>query len=390
MKKLKVAFFAEILIKDFDGASRTMFQIIERIPTDRFEFCFICGVKPDKDIGHDVLELPTLPIPFNASYKMAIPYFSEHQVKRKLESFKPDIIHIASPSPLGFFALDFAIQNSIPTVSIYHTHFLSYIDYYLRHLPVLISGVKALVSKKQKQFYDQCNKVLVPTLAMKSELASFGFKTNHMSLWQRGLDKKLFTPEKRDKAFVEKIVKNKKPNVLFASRLVWEKNLKTLIEIYKKNLQSDRPFNLIIAGDGVASQSLNTTMPKAHFVGKVSHSVLSKLYASCDAFVFTSISETYGNVVVEAMASGLPCVIADGGGSASFIRNNINGFKVSPNESDQYLSTINKLLSNKELKDRIISNGLEYVKDLDWDNLTNKYFDLIQMLSGTSVQKELV
>ena len=188
----------------------------------------------------------------------------------------------------------------------------------------------------------------------------------------------------------QKIVKNKRPNVLFASRLVWEKNLKTLIEIYKKNQQSDLPFNLIIAGDGIASQSLKNAMPEAHFVGKVSHSVLSKLYASCDAFVFTSISETYGNVVVEAMASGLPCVIADGGGSASFITNNINGFKVSPNDANQYLIAINRVLSDKKMKVRFISNGLEYVKGLDWESLANKYFDLIQILSGTAKYKELV
>ena len=389
MKKIRIAFFAEILIKEFDGASRTMFQIIERIPKDRFEFCFFCGVAPKNDIGHEVVTLPAFPIPFNASYKMAIPYFSEQSVQRKLESFNPDLIHIASPSPLGYFALDYARRHSIPSMTIYHTHFLSYIDYYLRHLPVLVPGVKSLVGKKQKQFYDNCDKVLIPTLAMKSELSKFGFKTDHMTLWQRGLDKNLFNPLKRDSDFIKGVVKNNKPNVLFASRLVWEKNLKTLIDIYNNAQKINNPFNLIVAGDGVASQALKMAMPKAYFTGKVSHSELARLYASCDAFLFPSISETYGNVVIEAMASGLPCVVANGGGSASFITEGYNGFKVSPNESSQYIEALNKLFADKSLKEQFIKNGLDYIKDLDWSRLADRYFDLTEELTGSYLNMQV-
>ena len=104
-RKIKVAFFADILVKNFDGASRTMFQIIERIPKDRFEFLFFCGLPPKSDIGHEVFKVPTIPIPFNSTYRLAIPMFSWFSMRRRLKAFDPDVIHIASPSPLGDLSL---------------------------------------------------------------------------------------------------------------------------------------------------------------------------------------------------------------------------------------------------------------------------------------------
>ena len=141
-RKTKVAFFADILVKNFDGASRTMFQIIERIPNDEFEFKFFCGLPPKNDIGHEVMKIPTIPIPFNSTYRLAIPMFSWFSMRKKLKAFKPDVIHIASPSPLGDFAFQFKRRRNIPVITIYHTHFLSYIDYYLRTIPFLISRPK--------------------------------------------------------------------------------------------------------------------------------------------------------------------------------------------------------------------------------------------------------
>src|SRR5690606_31267974 len=120
----------------------------------------------------------------------------------------------------------------------------------------------------------------------------------------------LFNPSKSDKAYLRSITGNTNTNISFVSRLVWEKNIKTLIEIYHTLEEFGGGYNLIIAGEGTAKSIAMQEMPKAHFLGKQNHEQLSKLYASADAFVFTSTSETYGNVVVEAMASGLPCVIA--------------------------------------------------------------------------------
>ena len=384
-RKTKVAFFADILVKNFDGASRTMFQLIERIPKDDFEFLFFCGLPPEHDIGHEVMKIPTIPIPFNSTYRLAIPMFSWFSMRKRLKAFKPDVIHIASPSPLGDFAFQFKRRRKIPVITIYHTHFLSYIDYYLRTLPFLVRPAKKTVAFGQKMFYDQSDLMYIPTQQMVSELNAFGFDTGKMKIWQRGINHTLFNPKKKDLSVIRAITKNEKPNIIFASRLVWEKNLGTLIKVYRESKERGDKYNFIIAGDGVAKEVLEEKMPDAFMLGKIDHEKLATLYASADVFLFPSVSETYGNVVVEAMASGCPCVIAKGGGSQSLVNHGETGFLCEPNNPTDYLDRVDEIIDSDELRDRFIANGLEYTKTLDWDLLAKTYFEDVQRLSDQSL-----
>ncbi|MDO8365199.1 MAG: glycosyltransferase family 1 protein, partial [Saprospiraceae bacterium] len=349
LKKVKVAFFAEILIEDFDGASRTMFQLIHRIPADRFEFLFFCGLGPETIAGFECVRIPAMTIPFNKTYKMAIPWFSGHRLRKKLQDFQPDVIHIATPSLLGEFALKYANQQKIPVLTIYHTHFISYIDYYLKSSPRLAGFIRGLIAKSQHSFYDRCDRVYVPSAEMQSALLGWNVAPHRLQLWQRGMDTQLFSPLKKDRALVQKLVGNDRPVVLFASRLVWEKNLETLCNIYQLSQDRNLPYNFLVVGDGVALEACQRRMPKAIFTGKVDHEHLSVLYASSNVFLFPSISESYGNVVIEAMASGLPCVIADGGGSRNFIQQGKNGFLCPPNQADDYLDKITRILQDAGL-----------------------------------------
>ncbi|MEM8909793.1 MAG: glycosyltransferase, partial [Bacteroidota bacterium] len=138
--------------------------------------------------------------------------------------------------------------------------------------------------------------------------------------------------------------------------------------------------NFIIIGDGVAKTALEAAMPNAHFLGHINHERLSVLYASADVFLFPSDTESYGNVVVEAMASGLPCVIANGGGSGSLVEHGINGFTCPPRHPLTYLQYIEQLLNNNNLRQQIIDNGLTYARQLDWDRLADRYFDELSAL----------
>jgi glycosyltransferase involved in cell wall biosynthesis len=382
LPKIKVAFFAEILIEDFDGASRTIFQLIKSIPQDRFEFLFFCGVAPKTTFQHEIYEVPTIALPFNKGYKMAIPFFHKDRLNRKLDTFAPDVIHISTPSPLGNAALEYSITHDIPVISIYHTHFLSYVDYYLENFKVLVPSVKQMMTTMLKKFYHQCSLVYMPTQIMISELSNLGFSDSNMKLWPRGLDATTFDPAKRDVSLLKKITHNNKPNLLFASRLVWEKNLKTLVKIYQKIEDDGSQYNIIIAGDGMAFEDLKKMMPHAFFLGKLSHEVLAKVYASADIFVFTSISESYGNVVAEAMASGLPCVIANGGGSASFIDHGMNGFLCDPENENDYINHIKSVLRNENLRNQFIQKGLEKTRELKWSHLTSTYFADVESLAS--------
>ncbi len=384
MVKIKVAFFSDILVEDFDGANRTMFQIIDRIPVDRYEYFFICGERPGAEFQFEVFNVPNLTIPLNNDYKIAIPGLVYFTLKNAVEEFNPDVIHIASPSLLGNFAIHFGKSRDIPIITIYHTHFISYVEYYTRNIPVITPVAKSSIIKGQKNFYNKCDLTLVPTQMMKEELISFGFNKDLLEIWPRGLDSRVFNPTKKDISFVQGFTGNDRPNILFASRLVWEKNLETLMRIYEMAELHHARWNFILAGDGVAREKMEENMPNAFFLGTVDQDELAILYASSDVFLFPSISETYGNVVIEAMACGCPCIIARGGGTLSFIDDGVNGFICEPNDYQEYFQKINKILDDTSLRTIFIKRSLEFVKGLDWNHLVQKYFSFVDKLANKS------
>lgn len=381
MAKIKVAFFAEILIEDFDGAARTMFQILNRIPHDQYSFLFFCGMGPQTIHGYECITLPTITTPVNTDYKMVVPQLALSKIKAKLANFQPDVIHIATPSLLGSFAAGYAVRRHIPVITIYHTHFISYIQYYFKRLPFLIRPVERQVAKSNRSFYNKCKLVYVPSQSIAGELAQMGVAPSRMKIWKRGIDRNLFAPQKRDVNAIRQLTGNSKPVIIFASRLVHEKNLVTVFAIYDILQQMGMPYNLLLAGDGVAYDECRQRMPGAVFAGRVDHQTLARLYASSDVFVFPSISETIGNVVLEAMASGLPCVIADGGGSRDFITQGVNGFKCPPNDANAYVEKIRQLLSQPGVHQSVRQAGLQYSSAFNWSDLVGTYFNDVRELA---------
>jgi glycosyltransferase involved in cell wall biosynthesis len=154
-----------------------------------------------------------------------------------------------------------------------------------------------------------------------------------------------------------------------------------LIQINNQLKDDGIKFNMIIAGEGNAERELKEAIPDAFFTGNLKHVELAKLYASSDIFLFTSISETYGNVVAEAMASGLPCVIANGGGSADFVQNGINGYLCKHDDVELFVDRLKTLINSKETRARFSGNGLKFVSGLSWDSLAETYFKDLKMLN---------
>lgn len=128
MKKTRVAFFAETLIENYDGAVRTMYQLISRINIYEFDFLFICGQGPETLRGFKCMHVPAITLPINTNYTMALPLLAQRRLNESLNDFNPDVIHIATPSLLGQFAVKYSARERLPVISIYHTHFISYVD----------------------------------------------------------------------------------------------------------------------------------------------------------------------------------------------------------------------------------------------------------------------
>lgn len=381
MKRVKVVFFADILINDFDGASRTMFHLINRIPVDQFEFLFVCGLGPDRIAGFRCVHVHTLGVPGNRTYRFATPLLQKAELDKVIDAFSPQVIHIATPSLLGNYALKTAKRMGLPVMTIYHTNFISYVDYYIKNLPFLADFAKLKVKDTIRSFYNQCDTVYVPSRCMMQELAEEGVRTDVMKLWERGIDRELFSPLKRDEGLMRLITGNGDPCILFVSRLVWEKNLQTMIDLYNLIQQCGLKYNLIVVGNGTARKAVEKQMPKAYFLGHLDQNQLATVYASSDVFFFPSVTETFGNVVLEAMASGLPCVIAGSGGSKDFISHGINGYHCSAYNAADYLDKIRSVLDNPELAQQFSEKGVQQSKKYIWENLASIYFSDLKSLS---------
>ncbi|OJU51005.1 MAG: alpha-D-mannose-alpha,1-6-phosphatidyl myo-inositol monomannoside transferase [Bacteroidales bacterium 45-6] len=378
--KVKVAFFADMLIEDFDGASRTMYQLINRIPSDKFEFLFVCGTGPERIAGFKCMRVMSLSVPGNKSYRFATTFFQKAGLEAHIEAFSPDIVHIATPSLLGNFAMKTARKMGLPVISIYHTHFVSYVDYYVKSFPFLIDFTKDKLKNSLRTFYNQCDIVYVPSKTMIKELHATGIRPEILKLWQRGIDRKVFSPNRRNTDLVQKITGNANPCILFVSRLVWEKNVQIVIDLYKLAEQLHLKYNFIVVGDGVAREEMEKQMPNAHFLGFMGHEQLANVYASCDVFLFPSTTETFGNVVLEALASGLPCVVANGGGSRDFIEDGYNGYRCEQDNAQDFLNRIWEILKNPELAQMLSHQAVETSRKYTWETLAKEYFEDLKFL----------
>jgi glycosyltransferase involved in cell wall biosynthesis len=382
MRKIKVAFFCDVLTEDIDGALRTMYHIFRRIPKDQFEFLFICGAGPKQINGFECYHMASITLPRNEAYNLVLPILSRKRTVKRLDAFAPDIIHVANPSYMGHFALRYAEEhNNIPVSSIFHSHFVSYVAYYFRGFPqFFITYMTNMAIRVQRRFYNRCTLSYIPSESILQELIDYDVEAKRLKIWKRGINTTLFTPDKRDVQYVRNITGNDQKNILFVSRLDPVKNLDMLGKIYEYIQEQKLPYNFIVAGDGVARSQTEKSMPNAFFLGNQDHDTLSILYASCDVFIFPSITESYGNVIIEAMCSGLPCVVADANGPKDVITSGENGFKCTPDNLEEFIDKIKLLLSDHEVWKRISANGVSYSQNLDWNQLVSVYFEDLRKL----------
>ena len=206
--------------KEHDGVTRVLYRLIDEINrTKQIESLFISPiVPPSYEQSVEMFQVPSFAFPFYKDYRVAYPgtlFFEE-----RLDEFKPDIIHINSPCPLGYAAVKYGMKNNVPVVATYHTHFTSYAKYY---------KVKALESYGWSYFrnlYNKCKTVYVPSLPVLNELKEHGFET--VEFLPHGVDTKIFSPVKKSEQWKKNLGIENKFVLLFAGRLVWEKDVKTL------------------------------------------------------------------------------------------------------------------------------------------------------------------
>jgi glycosyltransferase involved in cell wall biosynthesis len=213
--------------------------------------------------------------------------------------------------------------------------------------------------------------VLVPSKSILSELRQHGLK--RLEYLPHGVDTQAFNRSYRSIKWRKGYGIDNKIVLLYVGRLVWEKDLEVLADTYAK-FESNRSLSFVIVGDGPIRQDLEKLMPKAIFTGKLIGKELSTAYASSDIFVFPSTTETFGNVILEAMISGLPCVAANKGGSKSAIKNNVTGLLAKPHDCKDFTKKVKYLIHHPKLRKQMAQHAVEYAEKQSWNLICERLF----------------
>jgi glycosyltransferase involved in cell wall biosynthesis/predicted metal-dependent phosphoesterase TrpH len=291
-----------------------------------------------------------LPLPTYEAIDLRFPLSTD--VLELVEVERPDVVHVATPGPVGFCGLLVARLLGIPLVGSYHTELGPYALHLTRD--VLVADALNLYVD---WFYRQCATVLAPTGAVGAALTARGYRD--VGVWGRGVDSELFGPERRnDELRRELLGPDGRVLLLSVGRLSAEKRIGVLLDAFALLTRERRDVRLTVAGDGPARRELELTAPAGtRFVGEITGDALAELYASADVFCFPSTTDTFGQVLLEAGASGLPVIAADAGGAGELVASGRTGLLVPPEEPRPLAAALVRLAADPALCAQLGGNG---------------------------------
>jgi phosphatidylinositol alpha 1,6-mannosyltransferase len=370
---VRVAYFTESLYPHVDGVSRTLARLFDTLEERGVDFVVFSPFVPGASVSWSGRVRPVrfVRFPLYPDYRVSLPLLSRGVV-REMEGFRPDLLHVASPTPMAVWAQHWARRHGLPVVASFHTHFVSYFRYY---------GVPALERfgwSALRRFYARSDRVYAPSWSIIRELEGEGIR--HVELWSRGIDSERFAPRFRDPALRERVGADpERPMLLLVSRLVKEKDLADLVEVNRILRERGASFRLALVGDGPMRAELERRLPDAHFAGHRTGDDLARWYASADVFIFPSTTETLGNVVLEALASGLPAVVVDRGGPQDLISPGENGFVARANDPASIADAAERLLRDPALRERLGRTARETaVRERSWSAINGRLVESYQ------------
>ena len=338
-KSLRLAIVTETYPPEVNGVAKSLSKFVEGLCELNHEIQLI---RPRQDSDKtsiprmDLQEVLTagLPIPNYPNLKMGLP--AKKRLISQWMKRRPDLVHIVTEGPLGWSALEAARKLKIPVSSDFRTNFHSYSQHYG------IGWLKRPIVGYLKKFHNKTSLTTVPTERMKHDLTRIGFK--NVQVLSRGVNAALYSPEHRSSSLRASWgVKDEDFVIVHVGRLAAEKNLEMLLSTYQSIARLDPRARLVLVGDGPESANIAARVPNAIFCGVRLDQDLAEHYASSDLFIFPSKTETFGNVTLEAMASGLPIVAFDYAAAAQYVSSGQNGLLVSLDRDHEFNAAAIKL-----------------------------------------------
>ena len=311
----------------------------------------------------DLVSIPAIPIPGRSEYRL--PIAIPARVKRDLSQFDPNIVHVASPDIVAHRAVTWARRHHVAAVASVHTRFETYLSYY--HLEWIEPEVRAIL----RRFYHRCEVVLAPAESTAAILRAQRMNRD-IHIWSRGIDRELFNPERRDMEWRRALgVADDELVVAFLGRIVMEKGL----DVFSEAIQALRGRNVkhrvLVIGEGPARPWFEQQLPNAIFLGEQTGGDVARALASADILLNPSITETFGNVTLEAMACGLPVVAAVASGTTSLVVDRVTGTLVESDDIEGFADALEAYARDPELRLSHGLGGLTVAQTMDWDTINS-------------------
>lgn len=361
---LSVCFVSETWQPEINGVTHTLSELADQLVAHRYRLSLVrprpCDASSDPRMDAELLVKPVSVLDYDGVQMGAV---RPSRLKQFWQQQRPDVIYIATEGPLGMVALKVARALNIPVVSGFHTNF----DFYSQHY-ILLRLVRPFIRTFLRRFHNRTAITLVPTHEQAASMTRRGY--DNVQVMGRGLDTAHFSPTFRSEALRAQWGANPDDCViLHVGRLAVEKNVETLASALTR-LHEENPDQIaVIVGDGPLRKEMEETVPWAHFAGFRRGDELARYYASADVFVFPSLSETFGNVVTEAMASGLATVAYDYAAAHELIDNHHTGVTVPCEHKAEFEKAVMALVSDTGKAREQGAKASHKVASLGWDNI---------------------
>ncbi|QMW21482.1 glycosyltransferase family 4 protein [Sandaracinobacteroides saxicola] len=369
VERLRVALFSGNYNYVRDGANQALNRLVGRIEArgGTVRVYSPTSSTPAFPPTGTLVSVPSFPFPGRGEYRVAMGLPAGP--RGDLDAFAPNVVHLSAPDWLGHAAKDWAANRNILTVASVHTRFETYFDYYG------LGFIRRRVERILRRFYGDLPEIFAPSDGMAELLRAQGW-SRHVGIWSRGVDGTRFDPARRDLAWRRELgIADADIVVGFVGRLVKEKGLDVVADAAALLRRRGVAHRLLVVGEGPARDWIEERLPDAIFTGFLGGDDLGRAYASMDLMFNPSVTETFGNVTLEAMASGLPVVAARATGSSSLVKDGVTGRLVAPHDVDGFADAIAMLIANPAMRAAAGRAGQAASRAFDWDRINDAVID---------------
>ena len=365
---LRVAVVTETWPPEVNGVAVTLAKLVQGLGHRNHDVQLIRPRQPKFDTGikdsnlEEVL-MRGMPIPSYPELKLGLP--SKKTLVKTWTLRRPDVVHIATEGPLGWSALQAAKVLKLPVTSDFRTNFQSYSKHYG------IGWLRKPIVAYLRKFHNATACTMVPTKELKKTLSENGFL--NLKVVSRGVDTSLFNMSKRDPDLRKTWGATDQSQVMISvGRMAPEKKLEQVLKTFEALKLLGTDLKLVMVGDGPLREQFQLKYPEIIFPGMLVQSELAKYYASADLFVFPSQTETFGNVTLEALASGIPVLAFDCAAARDWVQTGVNGWLVPENDPDGFARKAVEIFNTKNLLSQVTQSTRQQIVRLDWDQIAEQ------------------